>query len=218
MATKKKHAEAESFPRKAMHCPAGNTELESARNMAALVTSPELAACRVINAVERNSGLGAQIDTPAVVDRLRDESAEVNGGNLTRVEAMLMNQATALQTLFSRLAKRGMGCDNAVPFEVNMRIALRAQSQSRAALETRAAIRNPPAVFARQANVTTGPQQINNGIPAPSRARENENPPNELLEVANGERLDAGAAGKSIGSDQEMATVGALDGTQDSGR
>ena len=30
-----------------------------------------------------------------------------------------MNQATALQTIFSRLAERGMGCNDAVAFECN---------------------------------------------------------------------------------------------------
>jgi hypothetical protein len=53
-------------------------------------------------------------------------------------------------------------------------MALRAQSQCRATLETLAAIKNPPIVYARQANVTTGPQQINNGVASP-RAREIEN-------------------------------------------
>ena len=41
-------------------------------------------------------------------------------------EAMLMNQATALQSLFARLAERGMACDGALAFEVDMRMALRA--------------------------------------------------------------------------------------------
>lgn len=40
------------------------------------------------------------------------------------------------------------------------RMALKAQNQCRMTLETLATIENPPVVFARQANVTTGPQQI----------------------------------------------------------
>ena len=56
--------------------------------------------------------------------------------------------------------------------EIYLRLALKAQSQCRATLETLAAIKNPPIVYARQANVTTGPQQVNNGMPVPSRARE----------------------------------------------
>jgi hypothetical protein len=47
-------------------------------------------------------------------------------------------------------------------FEAFMRLALKAQAQCRATLETLATIKNPPIVYANQANVTTGPQQINN--------------------------------------------------------
>jgi hypothetical protein len=45
-----------------------------------------------------------------------------------------------------------------------MRLALKAQGQCRATLETLAAIKNPPVVIARQANVSHGPQQINNTV------------------------------------------------------
>ena len=45
-----------------------------------------------------------------------------------------------------------------------LRLALRAQGQCRATCETLATIKNPPAVFARQANITSGPQQVNNGL------------------------------------------------------
>ena len=40
-----------------------------------------------------------------------------------------------------------------------MRIALKAQSQCRATLETLAAVKNLPVVFARQANIAQGPQR-----------------------------------------------------------
>jgi len=89
-----------------------------------------------------------------------------------------MNQATALQTVFARLVERGMGCTEIAPFEANLRMGLRAQSQCRATLETLAAIKNPTSVsFVRQANIAHGPQQVNNGDAAPSqpsRPRENE--------------------------------------------
>ena len=128
-------------------------------------------------------------------------------------------QATALQSLFARLAERGMSCTEVVPFETNMRIALRAQSQCRATLETLAAIKNPPMVIAKQANVTTGPQQVNNGIaaPGPSRAQENEIGQSKLLEASNGERLDTGTAGAAGGGDQTLAPVGAVDRAKDGG-
>lgn len=213
MATKaKKQAvpEAEKFPRKAVPVYGGKTEEETCRNHAAVTTSPELAAYRVINGAERKSGMGEHIDVPTLLEILRDQAAAVNRGDLSKAEAMLMNQATALQSLFARLAERGMGCDHAPAFEANMRMALRAQSQCRATLETLAAIKNPPIVYARQANVTTGPQQINNGIAAPTRAREIENMQNGLLGAYNGERLDTGETGKAIGTDKAMEAVGAI--------
>ena len=161
MAGKKQQppADPQKFPRKSVFVRQGNTERETAQNMAEVLTSPELAAYRVINGAEQKSGLAEQIDVPAVMAHLRQQAAAVNGGDMATAEAMLMNQATALQSLFARLAERGMGCNDAAPFECNMRMALRAQAQCRATLETLAAIKNPPVVFARQANIAHGPQQ-----------------------------------------------------------
>jgi protein-disulfide isomerase-like protein with CxxC motif len=47
---------------------------------------------------------------------------------MAHVEAMLMNQATALQAIFGRLVERGMNNDHLPAFEGNMRMALRANS------------------------------------------------------------------------------------------
>ena len=46
-----------------------------------------------------------------------------------------------------------------------MRMAMKAQNQCRMTLETLATIKNPPVVFARQANINNGgQQQVNNGV------------------------------------------------------
>jgi len=182
------------------------------RKLAALVISPELAACRVINGAEKKSGIGEDIDVPYLMEQLRNSAVAANRGDLTQAEAMLMNQATALQSLFARLAERGMGCDSAPAFEVNMRMALRAQNQCRATLETLAAIKNPPVIFAKQANIANGHQQINNG--APSQAREIDNQQSKLLEEQHGEWLDTGAAGAAVGADKAMAALGEINGAE----
>ena len=147
----------------------GETNEVERLDLASLATAPDFAAFRVIRAAEQNSGIWQEIDTLTLVTHLREQATNVNLGDLTRAEAMLMNQATALQSVFARLVERAMASEMATPFEANMRMALRAQSQCRTTLETLATIKNPPVVFARQANVTTGPQQINNGT---SRTRE----------------------------------------------
>ena len=147
-----------------------DSEAEISRKTTVLYTSNEMAALRVMRGADRQSGCWENIDVPSLMDQLRDQAAAINRGDLTHAEAMLMNQATALQSLFARLAERGMSCEHLTGFEANMRMALRAQSQCRATLETLATIKNPPTIYARQANVTTGPQQINNGAVVPSPA------------------------------------------------
>jgi hypothetical protein len=110
------------------------------------------------------------------------------------------------------LVEKGMSGLTLPTFEINMRMALRAQNQCRATLETLAAIKNPPVVFAKQANVTTGPQQVNNGVPAPAHVREIEIGQSQLLtEIHHGQRLDIGAPGEAVSLDPAMATVGEVD-------
>lgn len=187
-----------------------DSEAEIARKSTVLFTSNEMAALRVIRGADRKSGNWEHIDVPALMDQLRDQAAAINRGDLTLAGAMLMNQATALQSLFARLAERGMSCEDAAAFEVNMRIALRAQSQCRATLETLAAIKNPPIVYAKQANIANGPQQINNGAVAPSQAREIDNEQTQLLKADHGAWMDTGTTGAASGTDKDMETVGAI--------
>lgn len=200
--------------RKAVEVTATSLE-DSRRQVAKLVTLPALEAARAIQAVEDKGGYGKYLDTPELIQCLRDQAAAVIGGDMALTEAMLMNQATTLQSLFSRLVERGMTCDMIPGFESNLRMALRAQSQCRATLETLAAIKNPPVVYARQANVTTGPQQINNGTATPTRAREIGSEQTQLLRGDHGQRLDTGTTGAAIGADPAMATVGEIHRTED---
>ncbi len=214
MASKSKKTatpETKEYPRKAVQVvrEQGDSDEMAARKMTAVVSAPEMAALRVIRGAEKKDGVWDSIDVPALMDQLRDQASAVNRGDLSQAEAMLMNQATALQSLFARLAERGMSCDLAPAFEVNMRMALRAQNQCRATLETLAAIKNPPVIFAKQANIANGHQQINNG--APSRALESESQQSKLLEAQHGEWLDTGTAGAAIGADKAMAAVGEID-------
>ena len=98
-----------------------------------------------------------------------------------------------------------------------MRLALKAQGQCRATLETLAAIKNPPVVFARQANIAHGPQQVNNGVAperakgAPAHAHEQTGmKSNERLGMAAGKRLDAGAPGPAGLASPRLAAVGTV--------
>jgi len=202
----------EQYPRKAVpvKSDSAETEEETYRNLAVVTTSPELAAYRVIQHAEQDTVIGKEIDVPILLETLRDQAAAVNRGDMTQAEAMLMNQATALQSLFARLAERAMGSDTITPFEANMRMALRAQSQCRATLETLATIRNPPVIYAKQANISHGHQQVNNCASAPSPARKNENEQTQLS-GENDELLpDARAPGKASRVDPALEAVGEI--------
>jgi hypothetical protein len=95
------------------------------------------------------------------IDVLRSGANTANGGDLSAAVTMLSSQAVALNAMFGELARRsalnlGEYLDAS---ERYMRLALKAQGQCRATLETLAAIKNPPVVFARQANINNGGQQ-----------------------------------------------------------
>ncbi len=205
------------FPRRAIPVVAGATEEATAENAAALLASPELAAYRVIDAVERRTSMETLLDVPSILERLRDDARGVQAGNLAQAEAMLIGQATALQSLFARLVERGMACEHVPGFEANLRYALMAQRQSAKALETLALVKQGPAVFARSANVVHGAQQVNVGtVPNETRARASDSPTaNELLEASSGERLDGCAQGACAGSNRVLASLGAVDGAED---
>ena len=150
---------------------------------------------------------------------LNAKLAAIHRGDLREAEAILTAQALALNTIFKEMAVRsGLNMKHSLDAaERLMRLALKAQGQCRATFETLAAIKNPPAaVFARQANIAHGPQQVNNRVSAPAGttpapACHPQLAQNELLEPQDGERLDTGTAGAAGARGAAMAAVGALD-------
>jgi len=154
----------------------------------------------------------------ASLDELTKELLEqcdaVQRGDLRRPEEMLTVQAHTLDQVFNKLARASYlniprNLDTA---ERLMRLALKAQTQSRATWETLSSPKDPPVVIANQANVTTGPQQINNGI---VQAREIQSVQSKLLEQTHGDRLDTRATSEAVGINPAMEAVGAFDRTSD---
>ncbi len=169
-------------------------------------------------------GTFGETDLTESVNLLRDKVAKVQTGDLSVTDEMLMSQATALDSIFTELARRAalnMG-EYINAAETYMRLALKAQSQCRATLETLGLIKNPPNLaFVKQANIAHGPQQVNNATaPAgnPSRVRETENLQSKLLEAQDGKRLDTGTTQAAVSGDTAMATVGKINGPKNGKR
>ena len=145
-------------------------------------------------------------------------------GDLGRAEALLVAQAHTLDSIFNELAQRAalnLGkCMNAA--DIYLRLALKAQTQCRATLETLAEIKNPrPTAFIKQQNVGVN-QQVNNNDVALNNPRahaqaheESVIPTNKLLEQnpngwqTNG--LDTGTASATSSIDRELEAVGTVD-------
>jgi hypothetical protein len=149
-------------------------------------------------------------DIKELQNQLAEQCIRVNGGDLKRAESMLISQAHSLDVIFTRLAldASANSPSNMEAFQTFLKLALRAQSQCRATLETLATIKNPP-IFARQANIAHGPQQVNNEA-GRVRAEQIEKPQTELLEHDDGNWLDTGTTTAAIGSDKALEAVGAL--------
>jgi hypothetical protein len=187
---------------------------EPSRTVARHLLDPSTTAAGTLNRIHR--GISPDSELNGYVAELQAQAKLASDGNLARSESMLTAQAATLDGIFHKLiwwALNNTG-ENGSPayFETCMRLALKAQSQSRATNETLAAIKNPPVVYARQANFAAGHQQVNNGG-EPSRVREIESPQTKLLEAQHGERLDAGATTPAIGANQAVEAVGALNRT-----
>jgi hypothetical protein len=140
-------------------------------------------------------------------------AARVQAGDLGGLEAMLTAQVITLNTIFCDIARKASCMQVVDQIDRFTRLAFKAQGQCRATVETLAMIRNPP-VFARQANIAHGPQQINNGThQRPLVRAEIDNPcQNKLLE-AHGERLDESSPSSAGSSDSPVATLAEVNRT-----
>lgn len=159
------------------------------------------------------SNVYGETDLGAIIEVLAEQNGKVRSGDLSRAENLLMTQAQTLDAIFNELARRAAGNmgEYINAMDRYLRLALKAQSQCRATLETLATIKNPPVIYAKQANIANGPQQVNNGTP-PAPAREEKTIQlNELLETQHEQRMDTGTTGAAIRADTELETVGAID-------
>ena len=178
-------------------------EQTEAQAVAWVAVSPETNAAMVIDAYQANIA-GNDVNLMALIEALRKSTDQSKVGDLSQLEAMLIGQATALQTIFTSLAKRAHHQTLQAHFEAFLGLALKAQAQSRATISALVDLKYPrQATFVKQANIANGPQQVNNA----THAKQLESRPNELLEDASHERLDTGTPTAAARSNPTLETV-----------
>ena len=170
-------------------------------------------------AMETWGKYAGEVDLAGLVEALQKRVEKVRAGDITSVEAMLYGQAMSLQTIFTNLARRSAlnAGEHMEATDKYMRLALKAQAQCRATLETLAEIKNPrPVAFVKQANISHGHQQVNNGQASASGAGNPETLQNGLLEDQRhgSTYLDTGATSTATGGHSQMEAVGAVNRTE----
>lgn len=108
--------------------------------------------------------MGVSLDLPKLVATLNQQVKDLQEGDSSQTESILFSQAVTLNAIFLEMARRAaLNMNEHIhATEAYMRMALRAQNQVRLTLETINTIKSPPVVIAKQANITSGPQQVNN--------------------------------------------------------
>ena len=166
------------------------------------------------------------LDVDALRRELKAQCRAIAGGDLTRSEAVLVAQAHTLDLLFNVLMTRAAANLGAYleTAERYLRLALRAQAQCRATVETLAAIKNPaPTVIAKQANVTSGPQEVNQSFGtdaragAQARAGNSESTPTEVSGGQHELLQDGRASAAAFGNDPSLAALGEVHRAEDAG-
>ena len=154
-------------------------------------------------------------DLVALAEALQANIKDVQAGDMASMEAMLVGQAQALQSIFVSLGRRAVAQTQLKHYGMYLTLALKAQSQSRATIQALTELKYPKQVsFVKQANISHGNQQVNNGGNETNthgrvHARENTNQPNELLEVNHVcEKMDNRATQTTIPQGKAMETVG----------
>jgi len=188
----------------------------TSQTLAKLATTSALSAVTL----KSYSGGGDALEVSDLVTEMKRAGSEAVKGDLGRVERMLVNQLITLDAIFNNMAQRSHRQDTFKGIEVMMRLALKAQAQARLTAEALALMKNPMP-FIKQANMTTGPQQVNNCTGTPSQsgiassAGDFKSEPNKLLEANHEQRLDLGAQATASRADQVMETVGKVHRTSD---
>ena len=84
-----------------------------------------------------------EMSVKTLVTDLGKQCELANSGDLRRAEAILTAQAHTLDAIFHKLARKATRSEYLNQLEVHLRLALKAQSQCRATLETLAEIKKP---------------------------------------------------------------------------
>ncbi len=173
----------------------------------------------ILNTIATQSFLktfAGEVDLTEAVTVMKEKSGKIIAGDLSELESTLAAQVVSLNTIFTTLARQSASSEYVNQMEINMRLALKAQAQCARTIEVLSTIKNPPVIYAKQANISHGHQQVNNGN-QPTHTGKILNSSNELLNEDNNATLDTRRTFETSSVNQNMATVETLNRGKDGG-
>ena len=192
----------------------GALTASSAKGKGVLATAPSLNNAAVIESFQANV-MGKDADLGAMVEMLEISVKTISKDDLSGLEAMLVGQATALQTIFTSLSRRAAAQQQLPHFQTYMGLALKAQAQGRATITALGDLKHPrQASFFGQTNLTTGPQQVNNVIHAAPYQGTEQKPLNQLSEGSNELCQNTRTPSLEISPNQTLETLGKINRTK----
>lgn len=131
-----------------------------AQQMASSLLSPESTNALLMQAFA-NANTSQFVDHEHTEAELKQHVQALKSQSpLARAERLLISQAESLNTIFCEMAFQSASKSSLREREILMRVALKAQSQCRATLDSLAGLKQPSVVFAKTANIAQH-QQIN---------------------------------------------------------
>lgn len=166
---------------------------EEALTMARNFLDPSVMAGITVESFIGQNSNGLELNP--LIEVLKSQVEEVKQGNVSSLESILTAQTITLNAIFNSLALKASQAQYTDHLEVYLKLALKAQAQSRSTIEAISALQNPT-VHLKQTNIAHGHQQINNCLK------------NELLEnEEHGKRLDGRATTETIPVNPTMETL-----------
>jgi 3-oxoacyl-ACP reductase-like protein len=134
-----------------------------------IALSPSLTAASVIDKFHLAQGLPGGVDVVSLAGRIERAAEAIRAGDLAEIEALLLAQAHALNSVFVQYALRSAGAATQDRASELLLLAMKAQAGSRATLSTLVDLKVPrTTLIAKQANLAQGHQQVNNAAPTPA--------------------------------------------------
>jgi hypothetical protein len=141
--------------------------------------------------VKKFANVEDSVEVSDYILELQKAGNEVVDGNLGRLERMLTGQAIALDAIFNKLAIRAANSEYMKNYEGFMRLAFKAQAQSRSTVEALAMLKYPQPYISQTNIGHVGHNQVNNAYaltssntdtPIPTVAENLNIAPNKLLD------------------------------------